>query len=935
MAERLNVPEVLAKPRDHAVICTFGAQLDFYEGPLWRHVSRAHNRIVLADDVVLAGQLADLASGGSRLRHINRQYLATPITNVGSAHAKLLLLVDAAGGTLLVGSGNLGIDGYASRGEIFFRYDITDTNASYLPEFQAAKDVLDLIALRGYLDSQARQHLDAVWADTPWIWAPAARPAGVRHNLVEPLGDQLIAAVANERVLELLVHAPFHDQRCEALRRLVDALRPDHVTVLVQAGRTSVDPGALANVLAAAPGTTDVQLAAAPEFTDTYLHAKFILIRTATRSITFTGSANLSLAALWRTDQPAGDRPAGNIELVTLAQGPPQHFEELLGGLDVRETAEEVANLDVTYLGGHETTPIDSRPRLLRGTWADAQLTLVAAGELPDGELSLIVAGTVTPGVVTRDGTTYTVTPAGDAATALDLRAVPVWLRVTAEDGDVDTTPVYPYHPASLAALLTGRRDPDLLRKAGGLDLEASDDDLAGLLDELDATLVIDRHSLWRLARRSPPPDTASEGDGGPHRAWEDLNFDALRRHPRLVQYETLTRRADRLEATDLQIVLSAITDYFRGFGDHDRAEPAAVGPTTGQVEGAYDVDLDDTTAILPGDNEDMPTDETIEEYEAGTEEDEERERRRLRIETRNRLAWQRFAERFTKALRDRDFLDVVGPTVALTNAVILNHLLALLVAKGVVRPDKGIGYQIELWAFLFGDATSDGYIPTLSDEDQWAAMEAFDERDSAVTIISAVDLAVQLTKQHDLDALRTRLRHTWRRILTAPTLDFTPDALRRAAQPGVRPAFKLAVSLAGFAKESTRREVDGALAGSLGVNPSQLIVRKETVKRGRQVATVEVVGITDPAVELTAGEVTAAFRAAAVADPAIDYVRIKHLQSGVVATWDRRLHDCWRYDPADDDPVDLAEPTDVDPRWLAAADALAAAGRAAEASAA
>src|SRR4051794_36139974 len=235
MAERLSVPEVLAKPRDHAVICTFGARLDFYEGPLWRYVSRATNRVVLADDVVLAGQLADLASGGSRLRHVNRHYLASPITNAGSAHAKLLLLVDAAGGTLLVGSGNLSIDGYASRGEVFYRYDIGDTNATSLPEFQAAKDLLDRMAQRGYLDSQARRHLDAVWADTPWIWASAARPAGVRHNLLEPLGAQLFAAVAGEHVSELLVHAPFHDQRCEALRRLVDALRPDHLTVLVQA----------------------------------------------------------------------------------------------------------------------------------------------------------------------------------------------------------------------------------------------------------------------------------------------------------------------------------------------------------------------------------------------------------------------------------------------------------------------------------------------------------------------------------------------------------------------------------------------------------------------------------------------------------------------------------------------------------------------------
>jgi hypothetical protein len=107
----------------------------------------------------------------------------------------------------------------------------------------------------------------------------------------------------------------------------------------------------------------------------------------------------------------------------------------------------------------------------------------------------------------------------------------------------------------------------------------------------------------------------------------------------------------------------------------------------------------------------------------------EERERRRLKTETRNRLAWQRFAERFTKALRDPDFLDVVGPRVAIANAVILNHLLALLVAKGVVAADKGIAYQVDLWSFLWGEGDEDGYLDSLPDEEQIAAMEEFSER--------------------------------------------------------------------------------------------------------------------------------------------------------------------------------------------------------------
>jgi hypothetical protein len=43
---------------------------------------------------MLARQLSDLAAGGSRLRHVNINYLVSPITNPRSAHAKLILLTD-------------------------------------------------------------------------------------------------------------------------------------------------------------------------------------------------------------------------------------------------------------------------------------------------------------------------------------------------------------------------------------------------------------------------------------------------------------------------------------------------------------------------------------------------------------------------------------------------------------------------------------------------------------------------------------------------------------------------------------------------------------------------------------------------------------------------------------------------------------------------
>jgi hypothetical protein len=339
-------------------------------------------------------------------------------------------------------------------------------------------------------------------------------------------------------------------------------------------------------------------------------------------------------------------------------------------------------------------------------------------------------------------------------------------------------------------------------------------------------------------------------------------------------------------------------------------------------------------TGTLPGDSDDTPVDQTPEEFEAGDvdDEDEERERRRVKTETRNRLAWQRFAERFTKALRDTDFLEVVGPQVAVTNAVILNHLLALLVAKGIVAVDKGIGYQVDLWSFLWGEGDDAGYLDSLPPDEQMTALDEFSERGFEVTVLSALGLAAELTRR-GLDELRLRLRHVWRRMLTSPQLCFTADVLRRAS--GLRPASALAEHLDHLAKEWTRREVDDAIAAGIGTTRAQLNVREESVHRGPQRAIVEVVEISDPGVVLNTERALEVFSRVVAVDRSRDYIRLNHTPSGVVAAWDRRLHDCWWYDPARDDPVDLAEPAEAEPGWLAASEMLVVAARSAEQAAA
>jgi hypothetical protein len=313
--ERLRLPETLTGPYEHAVICTYGADLAFLEQDLWRKLGRARNRILLADDLQLAAALHDAADAGTPLRHLNVNYVAAPITNPKAAHAKLILLTGPDAGLLLVGSGNLGMNGYASQGELFCQYQYQPDDPAHLAAFHTTRELLDGLAARGYLNATAGRHLTKMWADTAWLYAAPPDPQRpVRHNLDLSLLDQLVAETTGDAVDELVVHAPFYDEHCLALQRLLNDLSPRRVTVLVQQHETSVDANALTTVLEG--HQTMVRTAAAP-IDGTYLHAKFILVRQHRRGVLLQGSPNLSLAALCRTD------PAGNLELANLLSGPP------------------------------------------------------------------------------------------------------------------------------------------------------------------------------------------------------------------------------------------------------------------------------------------------------------------------------------------------------------------------------------------------------------------------------------------------------------------------------------------------------------------------------------------------------------------------------------------------------------------------------------
>jgi len=888
MTERLRIPEELGGPYEHALIATYGVNLEFFEQDLWRSLGRARNRILLADDIMLARAVQGTASG-PRLRHLNLNYVGAPVTNPRSFHAKLILLAGPDAGLLLVGSGNLGMSGYASQGELFCRYRYEPDSPDDLPAFQAVKELVDVIGARGYLDPLVRGHVEHLWADTTWIYgAPRTRERPVRHSLEMPLLEQLAQEVGGDPVNEMVVLAPFYDREAEALRRLVRRISPARITVLLQEHETSVEPASLEKVLEHRPH--EVRTAAA-QVHGTYLHAKLVLVRQRTRSVCLQGSANLSLAGLCLAD------PEGNIELVNLLTGPADAFDGVVEALVLGKEGVRPSDLFLTYRGGERDKPAPLR--LVLGTWSGGVLILQASSPLPSPEsLRLLVAGVeVGAEAIQIESDHVSIRPDPGAASMLD-RAIPVALRVHQGQVTFDTNAIYPYHPEALRLLLAGRRDPELLHRAGSL--AVPDDDIARLLDELEAALVVDGVSVWRLARRTP--SAREEEEDGTSRRWDELDWEALRSHPKLAQYESFRRPDNRQEPTDLQVILNGISNHFHGL---------VGGPAQSQAAPPLDlVELDP----------DFPQEVEAQSEEERAAQEEDRARRRIAAEARNRLAWRRFIDRCLAGLTDNEFMEHVGPIVLITNLVIFNHLLSLLVSRRTVEASFGIQSQLRLWAFLWGAPQSPGILAKLDGEEQEFVLRLVREaRADSMTLASLYRAAMATTDGAETE-IRVALRDVLRRLLTSPVIEMTPDLLRTAANEAApladNPMVKLAAKLASLAHEFTSAELFSGLAAATGARADSLLFKRIGVKRrGRQHST-EMIVIQDEAARFPPTTARAALATWAHVEQGREYYRLDHPATRTVAVFDRAESTCWWADKASGKIEDLGELSPQPEAW-------------------
>jgi hypothetical protein len=332
------------------------------------------------------------------------------------------------------------------------------------------------------------------------------------------------------------------------------------------------------------------------------------------------------------------------------------------------------------------------------------------------------------------------------------------------------------------------------LSQIGDLDLD--DDELELLLQELEATMVLDRRSLWQLAGRTsgagPEPD-----DDELRLDYSDVDYEMLRGHPKLRQYLRFGGSGSSGRSR-LQIILNAITNSFT-----DLLEPAQAGAAAAAV-----------AAIAAEGDKGLPTDDP-----EGEEDDAEAHRRRWSRQARINVLLKNFIQRFVAGLSSTTFQDVAGPQVVTTNYVIFLHLLARLYEREWVDAAALTDAAAATVEAMWGGQKGDGYVARLNAEDSATVLEIVREKHSDAQLLALFYLyALDARLSHSVD-LRLRTRDAWRNLLLGRRLPLdrrvlhdTRVLLRPLAPPEGLPLAEVVEELRLLADFRTRGETVDAL---------------------------------------------------------------------------------------------------------------------------
>lgn len=326
---RADVLELIAGASDltHVVVLTYNLDFRFVQHLLRPALRRCgHPSLTIFAD---ARRAAESFARGAPPMGLGVRYrvVGVPMPAGAAFHPKAVLLSGRERGTLLVGSGNLGVGGWRENGELWLRRD-SDRHGT-----------ATLAAFREYL----RRVVEAAFDGATHPWAQTMAPAGGLLGRVgsgPSLLDRMRAELTDQSITNLTIAAPYFDAQAAAVVAASAAFGQPPTDLLVPRRGNNLRESAAA----ALPDHIRLQ---STTFTrgddpesrrDVFLHAKFYALVSGSRVHVYLGSANASWAAL----TSAGER--GNAELLASIELDANDYrEQLLQELEISADPPELS----------------------------------------------------------------------------------------------------------------------------------------------------------------------------------------------------------------------------------------------------------------------------------------------------------------------------------------------------------------------------------------------------------------------------------------------------------------------------------------------------------------------------------------------------------------------------------------------------------------
>ncbi|GGU18104.1 hypothetical protein [Streptomyces violascens] len=284
---------------EEALFLSFTADLGFFEEVVLGVAQATGARVTVAGDVAMA------RNDPRSVRRAGRSYLAGLAYAHGAAfHPKLVVLAGAEHATIALGSGNTTLSGWQANAELWTVLRVnSEQSPAVLPDLSAwLRDVPDKVEFSAGVP-QALGRVAALLDRLHHGRTPTAPQVRFINSLHAPLINQL----PHGPVDELAVFAPFHDQRSQALRQLLERMRPRRFTLSYQPGLTDLDGPSVAALVQEYDGRV------ISDHDQRYRHGKLIEWASQGQRWALTGSPNLSAAALLRSQGDGGNCELGII----------------------------------------------------------------------------------------------------------------------------------------------------------------------------------------------------------------------------------------------------------------------------------------------------------------------------------------------------------------------------------------------------------------------------------------------------------------------------------------------------------------------------------------------------------------------------------------------------------------------------------------------